>query len=508
VAISARSNTFVSLSSSTITDRTGNPVVAIAANNGQQVAQFISDTIKPSLVAFNLNMTSQVLTLTFTEVVRVSTFDPTRFSLQNANVGATQRHTLSTSVHMLSVNDYIIQVGLPSLSDADLIKNQPLLCKSSDSCFIAIDTRAIADMNNNTLVVVPSASPMQAMFVAQDVIAPTLLRFALNMSSRRITLLFDEPVIASSVDLGKLSIQDGGSQYVQLTNGTSVTASVCSTVNGTTLIISLSDHDFFAISRVYGLAKSQATSFIHLDLGFVLDINVNMNEPVTQSCAEYSLDVLPPQFSTWTMNLSTGFTTILFSETVDALTFEYNNLFLLAGTQSALHLTSGLSSTSDLKLERDDKGTSVSFVIWENDLNWFKRSISANVAAGAASAILNGTGQFIADMSGNRVTSFARQIATLYTDIVPPSLRAFDLNLDSQIVVLSFSEPIDLNSILLNKIAISNTQGEMRFLSNSSVVAHNLLQTEFTVRLGLDDFSQLQLFNIAVNSSLAELFLQ
>ena len=53
-------------------------ILTIAPSNGQQAQSVVADMTAPALVSFDLNMSTNKLTLTFSEVVDISSIAPSR----------------------------------------------------------------------------------------------------------------------------------------------------------------------------------------------------------------------------------------------------------------------------------------------------------------------------------------------------------------------------------------------------------------------------------------------
>ena len=79
--------TFITITSNTISDMaaTPNAVTAINVGSGQRVQTYTPDTTEPTLTSFTLDLTTEILRLSFSETVNVSSVDVTRIVLQGSN---------------------------------------------------------------------------------------------------------------------------------------------------------------------------------------------------------------------------------------------------------------------------------------------------------------------------------------------------------------------------------------------------------------------------------------
>ena len=83
LAISNES-TFLSASEESVRDMSGNKLDPIPPEMGLMVTLFTPDTTPPELEDFTLDLTQEVVCLTFDETVNASCFDPSQISFQTA----------------------------------------------------------------------------------------------------------------------------------------------------------------------------------------------------------------------------------------------------------------------------------------------------------------------------------------------------------------------------------------------------------------------------------------
>ena len=72
----ARGNTFLAVAEGALADTAGNMLVEVSANEALQVTRFIPDVIRPSLLSFDLNMNSGILTLIFNDCLLYTSPSP------------------------------------------------------------------------------------------------------------------------------------------------------------------------------------------------------------------------------------------------------------------------------------------------------------------------------------------------------------------------------------------------------------------------------------------------
>ncbi|MBU1705517.1 hypothetical protein KKG19_02195, partial [Patescibacteria group bacterium] len=94
--------------------------------------------------------------------------------------------------------------------------------------------------------------------VAVDNVKPTLSSWSLNMATGTLTMVFNESVLASALDVTAITLQNAATSSTSYTLTNSTTASG----NGTTIVINLSATDLAAIEANNGLATSINNSYL------------------------------------------------------------------------------------------------------------------------------------------------------------------------------------------------------------------------------------------------------
>ena len=123
-----------------VTDTSINPSAAILNGNALAASSYVSDHIPPSLLAFDLDMTHNTLTMIFSEVVRASSLKlPTltlwQFSNGNAHIPnfSNSSYTLSYSSYAQIANGVSLTVFLAS-NDTNSIKLLPYTSETAPCC--------------------------------------------------------------------------------------------------------------------------------------------------------------------------------------------------------------------------------------------------------------------------------------------------------------------------------------------------------------------------------------
>jgi len=485
---SNESNCFVVLQVGSLADQSGNYIVAGPA---MAATTLTLDTIAPTLDRFSVNLTSQAMIFTFSEVVRINTFSKSLFQLQsNFNiVGGTKYHIISDSAIFIGYDDYIVTIFLDYLTDMNVIKNIVGLYKSLSTSFLAVSTGGFKDMSGNNMVGIFVDAALNASFFSADSINPKLVKFNLNMHNQTITLFFDEPVVADSLKISSITVTN------TVGNDVTLNSSRGSFHNGLELTISLSKHDNDAIARQYGFAKSKETSQISILSSSVYDIALNAVTNTKLNASIYIEDNVSPILLSFAINLSNNFMKLSFSEAIDLQTFEVSQL-TISGSNGSPNFSLDKNTNLEISAMIDAEGTSIIFSLLPNNLNNIKRLFYNNVATALESSFISASGDLVKDMSGNDLIAINFVSCSNYvSDDVPPTITAFDLNLNTRQLTIHFSETINIANFFLQKLLIKNSNSVVVRLSDSVVIEYNPLWTSVLLNLSTIDFAFMKMLD-------------
>jgi len=209
---------------------------------------------------------------------------------------------------------------------------------------------------------------------------------------------------------------------------------------------------------------------------------VNTSEPVQAS--NVIADIIPPQIERFTLDLNLGQLQLTFSETI------LTNSISASG--ATIHSSSDLSGS--VYTRRLTGGTPVSgngvqiiFQLSNVDLNALKGEDL--FATSLSDTFLTLASSFASDAFGNRVVATTLMAQMVIPDDSPPTLDAFTLDLDSASLVLTFSEIIQSNTLMLDRFTIqssaisaaisqtlSNSQRDT--MIDSSIITVNILPAD------------------------------
>ena len=474
-----RSDTFISITTELVEDVFGNPVNEILPTFALPARDVISDITPPTLLLYQLNLTSELLVLTFSETVNASSLDLPSLQLigKRPPQADTERFSLTTDSQILGgdpigQDNTVITIQLGTL-DLNRIKSFTNLAVNNETTFLSAETSLIADMSGNGLVAIPPISAQRVDDFYEDSVRPQLVQFDLDVDAGVLRLTFDETVNGSSLiptEISLLGQPSNDSEYEHTLSGAqSVTPNFT-----TEITIQLLDSDLNEIKRQRSLAVNETTTFLSLTENTIVDMNNNPVVPLNMSEAmmvfEFTNDTTPPQLLSFDLDLTTEILTLTFDETVRVETLDVRQITIQDRVASSSDFYWSLRA--GMVLSNDS--TVVMIGLDNNDLNQIK--IRPDVATFENNTYISVTGRFIQDMNENLNQPVSSMnpipVSFFMEDLVHPILEAFDLDMDgSGLLTLFFSESVNVSTIDVTEITIlvgiGNIDISYRFTSTS-----------------------------------------
>ena len=495
-------STFISVVTEGIYDYTGvNGVVPIATSSPLQVDVFTADGVDPELVAFGLNMTSGVLTLSYSETVDAVHVAPTSFSLQGGATGIGTRITLGGG-EISSVDDTVTFITITH-DDMNLIKQDITIATSNDSTFLTFPSDAVRDTTGNRIVAVPVNNAIQASLFSPDVISPEVVSFGLNMNSGVLTISFSETVDGSSVQVEHIAMQSvadvnaddesgsGDGSSGDQPSSVRLTTSTPASVFSDSIAITLSLTDLNELKRVEGLCTGTDDTYMAMGSNCLVDMNTNSIVQVDNTAAMQAsavvVDETDPVLASAALNMNAKTLTLSFTETVDVSTLAVTAITI----QPTANVANGVASVtlSGNSGSSSADGHTVVINIANADANEIKR-ITA-LATSSATSYVVATSATIKDMNNNSLVgsdiTAAFGPASFVPDTTPPELESFDLNMDTAVITLRFSETVDAASVspadfvLVNGVAMSDALSYVRLPPTAVASSSNSHTIEITI---------------------------
>ena len=335
-------NVYLSVTSDALTDRNGNNVVEILPTSPLQlrVGGFVSDSSRASLSDYTFDMNTATISLTFTDVLDISTLDPRQLTVQNSRTTPSAAYTL-TGGSTPSENSHIFVIDF-STQDIAALQSDLTLATAFPNTFISFNSLFIRDINGLEVVAVPSSAAQQPALYLPDQVRPRMESFSLDMNTGMLALSFSEVMLVNTIQLTSILIQNAVqapdiTSYYRLTGGTFTSPSDPSL----TLQITFTDSDLNEIKRLTDLATSSSDTFLSVVADLIRDTNSNKVEEMFFSVGTYIPDTTPPVLLTFDLTItSVGVLSLQFSEAIN-----YSS-----SVQTTIQLQNNPSTTSVSKM--------------------------------------------------------------------------------------------------------------------------------------------------------------
>ena len=489
------SDTFLTADSFAVRDMNDNLLTEITSDAAVQASMYTQDTTPPQLESFSLNLSSEEIVLTFSETVQVSSLDPTQITIQQLPSRLGRTITLSGGTTSQG-NAAVVTLRLTE-EDANALKLYRDIATLTSNTFISLTPNTIRDPASNLLVAVPSTNARRVNVLTQDTVSPRLVSFSLDLNQTTLSLTFDETIDSSTFSIISVGLQD------RMTNPTqSVRLGARSTTqstDGTVFMIRLSADDFNAISAMFPLATMETNTYLTLLPATVLDTNGNPSIEVPTNNAlritSHTADTTRPSLSAFDFDLNLGIVTLVFSESVNASTFNPTQVTFQSAPSSPLHtfsLTGGQISQPE--------STTIDIDLLRNDLNTIKAM--TDLASLASNTYISITSATVRDMNTNMVTPVSMSNAQLVREFTQdrsgPILERFDLDYDNGALTLYFDETVTVDTLQTSTIsfqAADTLTGNSHTLFNSTRLDSGLL-TVARVQLSNSDLNELKRLQI------------
>eukprot|EP00051_Salpingoeca_urceolata_P012208 m.151451 g.151451 ORF g.151451 m.151451 type:complete len:1457 (+) comp17410_c0_seq1:289-4659(+) len=416
-----------------------------------------------TLVSFSYRA-GGVLQLEFSADVLVETVDPTAFSFQaTADVAASSGNAYSLSPSAIVGNPVDSDVIFVLLSARDIfeIKSRFPLASSSSTTFLAVTAAGATGRSGAALTPISSENALAVADFVADQTAPELVGFEVatppaSGNPPTITLVFDEPVDPTTVDVTGITLRSSASTTTSSPSSSLTLADAVvdptQPVSLTSVHVRLSRTEWLQIlAATPSLLASQASAFVTLDSGAVTDVaGVSVASTPPFAATAFDADLVAPTLVSSVLNLDTGTLTLTYSEPVDTTAVDPAAIQLLSSASSA-----------PFSLERSTLVASARFSVLlefeldDNDL--LVITGDPDLAASRETSLLQIATNLTRDASRNpslAVEDPPVAVTTFVPDVTGPELVASSFDLNTGLLRLVFSENIDPVSPLPSAVVV------------------------------------------------------
>ena len=309
-------STYVTAESATARDYATNFLTEVHISAPIPVSTFIPDTSPAQLDAFSLDLDTDILTLSFDDVVNTSTLDASNIQLRSSNMVQATSYWLTDSAASY-VDSNIITVEL-SPTDVNAIKSTLDLAATEHSTYLRTVTGFILDIEGRE--VEGNTESLALMNFTGDSTSPTLEKFSLDVNVALLYLTFSEPILVSSFSARGIIIQNSMTTSIQ--SVTLAESMVIGTESPATplILVELSTDELNAIKVKDSLGTSSSDTFLSIGISAANDTASNSLNPINTSFAlavsDYTGDSISPQLTHFILNLKDGVLQLYFDEPV------------------------------------------------------------------------------------------------------------------------------------------------------------------------------------------------
>ena len=482
--------TYISLTREFATDTSAgifNQIEEVRKNYALQVTTYIADNIPPYLVAWTLDLTQNMLVLSFSKPINSNTMklDSLILTSDPFILPSTSSYTLSTHSYIiphtplsqqqliLPINAYafvdqiVIQL---SITDTNGIKSKGTLCRDNNnekmlSCFLSTAESVADDIAtytmNYTIVDLP-VRPVSFLPVSsyiKDSKCPIIMNSTLDMTMHQLMFIMDEPVNSTSWNATAVHISFGSENGMK-DHGSSIdtdTVVVLSKYSvekseqlSTKLIIQFTDADFIRLELANpsknNLANITLQKYVFQDVAdnYLLS---SSDSSLTIFPSSYIADVSPPALVGVYLNVdeSSRNLTLYFNKTIAVNLVDKSHILLVSSSGATLGLGDAVLMTAI-----DDHTNAITLNLWPmvsrlNILNIGSIQSNTFVYINKDGTIVDKT------LNANRI------LAMTISEAIPDgvSLHSFRLNMIERTISLELIFPFAIRSINPSDITIS-----------------------------------------------------
>ena len=231
-------------------------------------AAVIADDSPATAIAFSLDMNAGQITLTFNDVVDVSTWHNQETFIQRAAFTHNSKFGLSGVI--ISSNSNILLVNISNLIS---LKEQLYygIAVDLNSTYLTIRAHAINDIRGVDIIAVTDGNGIIANEYIPDIESPQFLYFDLDMNNGRLRFYFDEPVV---FDPSLLSLQ-GDSMTITSSSSVNISVSSTSQFCGRSCYYYIPSNILYVIRTDPNVARNANTTNLAIMAGSINDTSGN-----------------------------------------------------------------------------------------------------------------------------------------------------------------------------------------------------------------------------------------
>ena len=410
--------------------------------------------------------------------------DPTEITLWSS------ADTLSASSYTLTggtclYNDPLFQMQLAiSLLSSDIqeISFMTDLCTAEVNCYITMTSNFVQGTDNQPNQAI--STPLQALFVHQNEILPLELQSAnIDLDSGSLFIQVNQEF--TSVDVAMLTITKNSANFT-LQLSSPIQYNLEPAAGNATIPLALTDID--QLKQVVENPPNMTAWQIDFPENAVQAAASDLTFNETQLTLLILPDTTKPQVESFSLDMNMGVLTIMFNEIMSN-----------AATTSLMFLTSTLSVPSPNNYTLDGSNITLSddlqsFEITFTDTLFTDIQADEVIAKDVTTTFLYLALTSFFDVGGNTINETnAKEVQDLILETEPPTLVSFSMLVDFGTLRMTFSEPMNADSLALDQITLVVTMAHQISLSNDESVQFTDSNTLLTIVLTSTTLNELKL---------------
>lgn len=504
---SSTSSTYLSARKGLVYDNLSpaNPSAEISSSDALRASKVTLDTVVPSLTSYTLDLTTLVMTLSFSEAVNVTALRVNQLTLGSSLSSPSANYTLSTtSVALAYSPTNSVQIKISDYDYNKMLALAPDLALTSSETFLSFPAATFRDLANppnyNTLVLYRYGIAISVNSFVPDSTPPYLEQFNVSMSTGEVDMLFNKVVNCRTFQGSKVFFQQRA--FVGVKNSGNIFLSDSSYCTGShyskTLKIIVDGNDLNRIKADDGVLKSRDTSFIGFTAGAFYDAFNNANLATVDGYAieatSYTADVKAPSLLAVSIS-SVAIMTLFFTEPMRIESIQVQHFWF---QNAETDFTSQFPLINTRLFRTDSLRTVLEFEL--ND-DFDRIAASSNIFDTQSLTFFRADSHAITDAAGNYLNAIPANRAMQ----VGPSILYWDLNLNTNYLYLGFSDTINsvfsLNGLVIQSNRSAATSNiSLALVSSNSAVQSGASSTYYAYQLSFTDLAQIKTSGIVASA--------
>ncbi len=465
------------------------------------------DTTRPQLKNATFDLGLGVLKLTYDEPIRSTNVVQTNFRMQSTGTGISNSLALSGAGATPTTDGSVLTLKLSNDDQASLMLAIGLADNESTT-FMSYSSNSVFDYAGNAAKAYSSTAAYPVDIFVPDTTQPSLTLFDLNMDTGVLSVVFSEPAQATSINMTAILLMERqvsteGSQY-RLTGGTILDG------DGNIIRVQLTDTDIVELKNSYGLVRDLASTYVRVDATFCVDTSGNPIREIPDGAAigvsTFTGDTTSPSIQFVTLDMENNVLTLNISELIITGQVYLPSLTIQdsADSSTASHTLTTASSVVDNGNLFNDH---VIIRLGAADANMLKYNYP--LASEKNYSYISVTSAFLMDVYYNPLApiseSAAEKVNSFSTDVSPPAVAEYQIDLSTSQIILTFDEAIKYDSVDVSQVVIQEfvkrAQGHHILLSNCTTLSDSGVQSVYLyITLDADTAAFMKFYGIASNN--------